>query len=37
MFSLAFSTVAWAASAPSPDELAFRDLYKQLVESNTTR
>jgi acetylornithine deacetylase/succinyl-diaminopimelate desuccinylase-like protein len=35
--ALAFSTVAWAAATPAPDELAFRDLYKQLIEINTTR
>jgi acetylornithine deacetylase/succinyl-diaminopimelate desuccinylase-like protein len=35
--ALAFNTVAWAAATPAPDELAFRDLYKQLIEINTTR
>ena len=32
---VAFSSSAWSA-APSPDEVAFRALYKQLVETNTT-
>ena len=29
-------SAAVAAEAPRPDQLAFRDLYKELVETNTT-
>jgi acetylornithine deacetylase/succinyl-diaminopimelate desuccinylase-like protein len=37
LVSLACTSLAWAAPPPASDELAFRDLYKQLVEINTTR
>ncbi|HEY8011870.1 MAG TPA: M20/M25/M40 family metallo-hydrolase [Rudaea sp.] len=33
----AFFATSAAAQTPAPDEAAFRDLYKQLVEINTTR
>jgi acetylornithine deacetylase/succinyl-diaminopimelate desuccinylase-like protein len=35
--ALALFTAASTAQAPPPDEVAFRALYKQLVEINTTR
>ena len=34
--ALALATPAAAQDAPRPDQLAFRDLYKELVETNTT-
>jgi len=34
--SLAAASAAHAQTAPRPDQLAFRDLYKELVETNTT-
>ncbi|MBL8650443.1 MAG: M20/M25/M40 family metallo-hydrolase [Sphingopyxis sp.] len=34
--ALAFATPAAAQDAPRPDQLAFRALYKELVETNTT-